>query len=240
MVVGYKTDPGLIRKNNEDQYTVEPDIGLMIVADGMGGHQGGEVASNLAVKIVASEIKEGLKINLNDQSEIIRTAVKKADEVIYNKAQRDKSLEDMGTTIVIALCKENDITIAHVGDSRVYLINKNNIKQITMDHSAVSELVQIGEITQEEARRHHLKHVITRALGIKNSAEPDIQTLQIRKEEYLLLCTDGLTDMLEDDEIMEIILKDTGDLEQTCENLIARANKRGGRDNITIILAKLD
>ena len=233
--VGAKTDKGLIRENNEDAFYVDVKKGIFIVADGMGGHNAGEVASQMAV----DEIKKYLNSQeINNLSQILKQAIIKANEAIYEKAEKDPNLEGMGTTVVVAIInnKNKNLHIAHVGDSRAYILTKKGLKQITDDHSLVNEWVKEGKITLEEARFHPMRNVITRALGVKKEVEVEINTIPYQGES-ILLCTDGLTDMLEDKEIEEII-KNNPDPKEACKALIEEANKKGGKDNITVILIK--
>lgn len=241
MKVGYVTDVGKVREINEDSYYVDEEDGLFIVADGMGGHQAGEVASEMAVKTISSMIKEAIsqKVKDNQVPKVIKKAIGRANEEIYTKSMRNPDLNGMGTTVVLALCRNNKIYIAHVGDSRAYLIRKNMIKQLTEDHSVVANLIKAGEITAKEARTHHLRHVITRALGTSDNVEIDICSYYWQKGDYFLLCSDGLTDLMEDEEIKGIVLSG-GDPQRSCEDLVNLANERGGRDNITVVLIYMD
>lgn len=231
--VGYKTDIGRVRKNNEDRLHVDEKIGLFIVADGMGGHQSGEVASAMAVDIISSEIAKTLE--RNNIPVIIHKSIEKANREIYNKANKDINLNGMGTTVVLSLCHEDKIYIAHVGDSKAYLIRDGAIIQLTQDHSLVAELLKAGEITEEDVRRHHLRHVVTKVLGSKEFAEPDIMTISPQDGDYFLLCTDGLTEMVRDEEIRDAIIN-VCEPQKICEELICLANKNGGKDNISVIL----
>lgn len=230
--VGAKTDKGLIRKNNEDAFYVDAEKGIFIIADGMGGHNAGEVASQMAVE----EIKKYLNTQENKFSQILKQAIIEANKAIYEKAKKDPNLKGMGTTIVVLIVNNKNLHIAHVGDSRAYILTKEGLKQITEDHSLVNEWVKEGKITLDEARFHPMGNVITRALGVEKEVEVEINTIPYQ-DEPILLCTDGLTDMLEDKEIEEII-KNNPDPEQACEALIKEANEKGGKDNVTVILIK--
>lgn len=238
MKTGHKTDVGLVRKNNEDRLIVNKETGLFIVADGMGGHQGGEVAGEMAVESISSSLKEFLKGGSSNISSIIYKAIHKANEEIYRKAKQDIKLNGMGTTIVLALCRNDKIHIAHVGDSRAYLIRDGRIRQLTQDHSLVAELLEAGGISKEDVRNHHLRHIVTNALGIKESVEPDIMSMSPRDGDYFLLCTDGLTDMMTDAEIREVIIN-SDNVQRTCEDLISSANEKSGKDNVTVILISI-
>lgn len=238
MKIGYKSDVGKVRKNNEDSLLVDERQGIFIVADGLGGHQGGGVASHMAVEIVGDFLKD--KIPSCDKKEdfykLLMEAIFIANERIKLQAARDINLKGMGTTIVIALLHNDTLYISHVGDSRAYLIRQGNIKQLTEDHSVAVQMVKAGMITAEEARTHHLKHMITQALGISEYLAPGFEMLNLEKGDYILLCTDGLTDMLTDQEILSSIIGCNGEPEKGCELLINEANKKGGKDNITVIL----
>jgi protein phosphatase len=238
MKVGYKSDVGKVRDNNEDSLFVDERQGLFIVADGMGGHQGGEVASRMAVEIVRDFLND--KILSSDKKEdfykLLMEAIFAANESVRLKAEGDINLKGMGTTIVIALCRNDNLYISHVGDSRAYLIREGNIKQLTEDHSVVAQMVKAGMMTDEEARRHHLKHILSQALGTSAYLAPSFQMLNMEEGDYILLCTDGLTDMLNDQEILSSILACNGEPEKGCELLVNEANRKGGKDNITVIL----
>lgn len=225
--VAYKSDAGLVRDNNEDSFFVDEEKGLLIVADGIGGHVAGEVASTTAIDTISSVLNSG-----KSENDLVK-AIEKANEAIVNKINDDKDLTGMGTTVVAVLINK-DLNVAWVGDSRAYLI-KDEITQITEDHSVVTELIKAGKITEEQARHHHLRHIVTRALGGKNST-PEVRTFSWEKGDYLLLCTDGLTDMVEDEEIKDVI-KGKGSLKDKVDKLVDLAKAGGGKDNITIILA---
>lgn len=232
--VGYKTDKGLVRENNEDSFYVDDKKGIFIVADGMGGHNAGEVASQMAVETIKECFDKNTAFVYNDYSKLIEKAIKEANTAIYKKANQNEALQGMGTTIVFALIKEDKLYLAHVGDSRAYMLTKKGLKQLTEDHSLVNDLIKQGKLSAEEAHFHPMRHVITRALGVKNEVEVDVNTIPY-KGGLILLCTDGLTDMLEDKEIEEIV-KNTPEPQKACELLIGKANERGGRDNVTVVV----
>lgn len=236
--IGYQTDPGKVREHNEDYLFVDDKIGLFIVADGMGGHHGGEVASKMAVSTVADLIKESLKGNSESVLVMIEEAFRKTNEIIYTMASKDPELNGMGTTMVVAHCHNNKIYVAHVGDSRAYLIRNGNITQLTKDHSVVAELLNSGEITGEEARNHYLRHIVTKALGYKEAIDFDVMSINCQKGDCFLLCTDGLTDMLTDEQIREIVTQRI-QAQKICDDLISNANRKGGQDNITVILFRI-
>ncbi len=232
--VGYLTDPGRKRNLNEDSFYVNEDIGLFIVADGMGGHNAGEVASSIAVTGVSNLIEGGIA-SAKDPVELVRQGMSNANETILKNSMNNTAWSEMGTTLLVALFTNHNLVIGHVGDSRAYSIGKGQIRQLTQDHTFVAEWLREGRITKEQARRHHQRHGLTEALGVMKDVEPEITVLPWEVLKCLLLCSDGLTEMIEDDEILAII-DSTGNPQQACANLVATANQKGGRDNITVIL----
>ncbi|MGP8283325.1 MAG: Stp1/IreP family PP2C-type Ser/Thr phosphatase [Desulfomonilaceae bacterium] len=232
--VGHLTDPGRQRRLNEDSFYVNEDIGLFIVADGMGGHNAGEVASSIAITVVSSVIEGGLD-SAKDPVELVRQGISSANETILEKSLNNTAWSEMGTTLLVALFVDHDLVIGHVGDSRAYSIGKGRMKQLTQDHTFVAEWLREGRITREQARRHHQRHGLTEALGVMKDVEPEITIWPWAGHQCLLLCSDGLTEMIEDEEILTII-ESAGNPQQACANLAAEANQKGGRDNITVIL----
>ncbi len=232
--VGHLTDPGRQRNLNEDSFYVNRDIGLFIVADGMGGHNAGEVASSIAIAVVSSFIEGGFD-STKDPIELVRRGMSKANETILKNSMNNTAWSEMGTTLLVALFVDHDLVIGHVGDSRAYSIGKGPMKQLTQDHTFVAEWLRDGRITKEQARRHHQRHGLTEALGVMKDVEPEITIWPWEGHQCLLLCSDGLTEMIEDEEILAII-DSAGNPQQACANLVAMANQKGGRDNITVIL----
>jgi len=237
-----KTDCGKVRTNNEDNYYAsEESFGLlMIVADGMGGHQAGEIASLQAVKTVTEHIKSNIteKAAPNKILDILRTAINKANEDVFTSASSDKKLNGMGTTIDICIIMGSTAYIAHVGDSRVYRISKSGkITQITRDHSLVQHLIENGTITEEEAKIHPQRNIITRALGTGSFVESDTYISKFEDGDNILLCSDGLTSMVADSIISEIIMSENSP-EKAVNALIDAANNAGGNDNITAVIAR--
>lgn len=231
------TDVGKRRELNEDYiYTSDKMIGnlsnLFIVADGMGGHNAGDYASRYTVEKVIETVEE--LENERDIEEIMQEAIYRANAYIYEKARTDIKLSGMGTTLVIASIKNQEVLVANIGDSRMYVINKN-ITQITKDHSLVEEMVTMGGLDKEAARNHPDKNIITRAIGVKKFVLADFFEVKLEKEDKILLCTDGLTNMLNDDEIHRIV-QSNEDVETAAKALIAAANEKGGRDNIAVVL----
>ena len=230
------TDVGRRRSVNQDYvYTCEKPIGnlpnLFLVADGMGGHKAGDYASKYTVETMCRVIERSPE---KDPEVILQQAIKAANEHIRQKALEDINLEGMGTTIVAATCLGNRLQVANVGDSRLYIVNKE-IMQITHDHSLVEEMVRMGGIDRETARNHPDKNIITRAIGAGNSVEIDFFTRNLEKGDMILMCTDGLSNMLEDEEIL-MIMKGQRDLVEIAETLIREANNRGGRDNVSVVV----
>ncbi|OLS01712.1 Stp1/IreP family PP2C-type Ser/Thr phosphatase [Tissierella creatinophila] len=233
------TDIGLVRAKNQDSFfsSNEYDFPLFIMADGMGGHNGGEIASSDAINII-KEIFLNNKEKLTNKKNIRNTiynAIEKANSVIYKKSLELPEYNGMGTTISLCYIFKNHIFIGHVGDSRIYKIGNDSIIQLTEDHSLVNELIKKNEITKEEAKNHPQKNMITRAVGTSFDIEIDIIESNYKKEDKLLLCTDGLFNMVYEDQIFEII-KDNISIIDAGEKLIERAKKNGGLDNISLII----
>ena len=235
------TDIGKVRQINQDTYFIseeaeEPKIYLL--ADGMGGYAGGEIASNLAIHSVKQHIQSNWEKISKTEKEIlklIKEATKYANSSIYENANKVKELEEMGTTLEICLIYEEKLYISHLGDSRIYAVSNDKIERITNDHTYVEKLVKDGTISREEAKNHPKKHMLIKALGCASDAEPDVFVRTWDKGEIIVLCSDGLTNMLTEEEIQDIILNDPICPEKT---LINMANQVGGLDNITVILIK--
>ena len=234
MKVAYRSDVGLVRTENEDSLFVDEGTGLFIVADGVGGEAAGKMASHTAVVEIASVLKNIKK----DREKRILEALFKAHERILTLVKEDPSLTGMCTTVIVALCQNDCIHVAHVGDSRAYLIQEST-KLLTEDHSIVNQLVKSGKMTVEEARYHSLRNIITQALGGPSPLIPDYNTFSWGRGDHLLLCSDGLSDMVEDSKIGKIVLEKTS-IEEKCEKLIAAAKENGGKDNISVILVYRD
>ena len=230
------TDIGKKRQLNQDYvYTSEMPIGnlpnVFIVADGMGGHNAGDYASKYTVEIIVQEISEAKEDN---PVTVIKNAIGIANEHIRQKAEEDERLYGMGTTLVVATCMGNILQVANVGDSRLYVVN-DKITQITRDHSLVEEMVRMGGIDREAARIHSDKNIITRAIGASETVKVDFFTVKLQKGDIVLMCSDGLTNMLEDEEI-RMILNGQRDIVEKAEELVRAANNNGGKDNIAVIL----
>ena len=233
------TDVGQKRKMNQDYVFVsEGPVGnlpnLFTVADGMGGHNAGDYASSHAVRILVDEIREDADYN---PVKVIRHAIEAANTEIRNRAQEDANLRGMGTTMVVATIVDQYAYIANVGDSRLYVIS-DEIRQITKDHSLVQEMVRMGEISEEEARNHPDKNIVTRALGAEKTVDVDFFDLKLEKDCTILMCSDGLSNMVEDSKIQEIISDPEADIDQKGNALLREANQNGGKDNIAIVLVE--
>ena len=233
------TDVGQKRKMNQDYvFASEGPVGnlpnLFTVADGMGGHNAGDYASSHAVRILVDEIREDADYN---PVKVIRHAIEAANTEIRNRAQEDENLRGMGTTMVVATIVDQYAYIANVGDSRLYVIS-DEIRQITKDHSLVQEMVRMGEISEEEARNHPDKNIITRALGAEKTVDVDFFDLKLEKDCTILMCSDGLSNMVEDSKIQEIISDPEADIDQKGNALLREANQNGGKDNIAIVLVE--
>lgn len=243
MIVAALTDIGNVREKNEDYYYVseEKDLPLFIVADGMGGHNGGEVASKSAVEAIVDYFKKNYFKQYDKKSfsveVFIEDSIKYANKVVYFQACSECELIGMGTTLTLLFFEKNHFFIGHIGDSRAYLIRDNSIKQITEDHSFVEELVKMGKITHEEARVHPQKNIITRALGVEEDVKVDIFHDAVMPGDVLILCTDGLTNLLTDQQILDEFTKNE-DINASCVNLVNLAKASGGYDNITLIAVK--
>lgn len=243
------TDPGVKRTNNEDSIGTEASLGLTVVADGMGGYEGGEVASALAVQTIMSELPdriEQLRKQYSDddpseysiQSMAVRDVIKKSNEIIYNAAQNEPQYQDMGTTVVLALFYDTRLTIAHVGDSRLYRLRDDRLELITIDHTLMQQLIERGFYTAEEARESLNKNLVIRALGSDPEVEVDIQEDIALPGDIYLLCSDGLNDMIDDGEICLTLKRYNDNLDLAATELVKLANKKGGKDNISVILAR--
>ncbi len=232
--VGWLTDPGKQREINEDSLYVDENLGLFIVADGMGGHNAGEVASRMAVQVTAKSVREGLEAG-KEADRVVREAIAQANRSIFENALNNPAWEEMGTTLLIALAVPPQVIIGHVGDSRAYSILKGEIKQLTDDDTFVFEWMKEGLITKEQARSHRARHGLTEALGVADDVETEVVVRPWERSACLLLCTDGLTDMLEDEEILAIV-GSAPEPQQACNDLVTAANIKGGEDNITVIM----
>lgn len=239
MKVFAKSDIGKAREMNQDAYYAsQPSdtVGLYIVADGMGGYNGGEIASELAVTATKNYIENNFAETEHTKEmlqELVKNAIEYANMLVYEKSKEIPELQGMGTTIEVALVHNNKVYIGHIGDSRVYRIRKNFIRKLTTDHSYVEKLVKDGTISKEEAVHHPKKNMLTKALGCTSFVEPDVTVKGFLKDDILVLTSDGLTNMIKDEEIYSTI---TDNIEVATDKLIKKANENGGLDNITVII----
>ncbi len=235
-----KTDIGRVRKVNQDAVKTEvisDNLAWSVVCDGMGGQAGGDIASNIAVIMISKFLSDNLsELKTSDEiKSVIYEAVSSANQAIYLKSEKDKNLKNMGTTVIVCVVSMNKLYVAHMGDSRAYLISDDEITQITTDHSMVQEMLDNGKLTIEEARNHPQKNIITRALGVSPEIKLEYNTLDIKKGNIILSCTDGLTNTVEEQDIYNICKK-CDNKEEAVGKLISKGNKNGGNDNITVSL----
>jgi PPM family protein phosphatase len=245
-----ETHVGMKRKHNEDSFGLPDEERLALVADGMGGHASGEVASQMAVETIvnyfkstqdAAELTWPFKLDRGTRYEANRleVAVKLANQRIHETAQRKEELHGMGTTIVAGVFLDDRVVVAHVGDSRAYRLRKEQLLQLTEDHSLLNDYLKMSRLREDEAGKFQQKNVIVRALGMKESVQVDVLIDQPQLHDVYLLCSDGLTGMVSDADMCEILVGER-DLDRACERLIAAANDNGGVDNITVVLARLE
>jgi serine/threonine protein phosphatase PrpC len=243
------SDTGRKRPHNEDSTITDVRNGLVILADGMGGYKAGEVASALCVTDILQGIKAGLKkikkgqvdetTGFFNESLLIREKVVETNSNIYNTAKADPQCQGMGTTVVVGLFHNNILSITHVGDSRLYRLRNNELEQVTKDHSLIQELIDRGLYTPEEAHAKTPKNLVTRAMGIEADVDADLAEETVIPGDIYLLCSDGLNDMVKDEEIHLNLSKYSANLAQTADKLVEFANKRGGKDNISVILVRI-
>ena len=248
-IVGF-TDTGKVRRNNEDYIGYDSELGLSVLADGMGGHLGGEIASSLSVNTIIESLQQNLPAINNAQADsnagvtqesiCVQDAIEQANDLIYRKSRSDPALRGMGTTIVVLLLFDNRLSLAHIGDSRCYRLRDNQFDQITKDHSLIQELIDRGFYTPDEARKSLNRNLVTKALGIDPSITPDVQEELVMKNDIYLLCSDGLSDLVEDEDISLTISQFSDNLEEAAKQLITKANQNGGKDNISVILCRID
>jgi len=244
------THVGRQRQHNEDSFLVADEAKLFLVADGMGGHAAGEIASKIAVDsisefIVHTKEDDGTWPHAYDEhfgraTNRLMAALRLANTRVLEAMRKDARLRGMGTTVVACLADDSTMSVAHVGDSRAYLIRDGELSRLTNDHSWVFEQVQAGMLTEAEAEKHPLRNVITRALGGALSVTPDAAEVQSQSGDVYLLCSDGLTGMVPEDEILRVVSESGNDLEKACQDLIDIANERGGLDNVTAILVRTE
>ena len=243
------SDVGRKRKGNEDHYLVNPDQRLFVVADGMGGHAAGEVASRIAVDAIDEFVRNtrgggpvalssGVDARVSSEPDRIRKAIVYSNGMVFDATRERVEYEGMATTVAAVLVEGAVAHVAHVGDSRVYLFRQGHVKQMTRDHSWVNEQVENGVLTADQARIHPLRNVVTRALGGHADLAVDVTSLDVRAGDILLLCSDGLTTMITDEEIAQILDDEREDLPEAARKLVDAANDSGGEDNVTVILVQ--
>ena len=242
MIKAYaKSDKGKVREMNQDYYYISnsiDEVQLYLLADGMGGYNGGEIASRLAVQSAKSYIEDNFKETKKDKESIIKlieSSMEYANLVVYEKAKENQDLQGMGTTLEIALIYNNKVYIGHIGDSRIYRVRKEYIRKLTQDHSYVQKLVKEGTITKEQADHHPQKNMLMKALGCNVFIEPDVMVKGFLKDDILIMCSDGLSNLVGQEVLYQ---KASKDLEQATKDLVAIANENGGYDNITVVIIK--
>jgi PPM family protein phosphatase len=243
------TDPGMVRSHNEDSIATDAVNGLAVLADGMGGYNAGEVASGMATTVLVSEMRQILaaaqpfqidpRTNQSIAVRLLREQVLKANASIYQAAQSQPQYAGMGTTLVVALFYDNRVLVAHLGDSRLYLLREGALRQVTRDHSLLQEQIDSGLITAEQAKNAQHKNLVTKALGIDPSVEPEIHEYPTRPGDLYLLCSDGLCDMVDDEDISMTLQALGGNLKLAAQQLVQMANDNGGRDNVSVILVRV-
>jgi PPM family protein phosphatase len=241
-----QTDVGLLREHNEDAIASDLSIGLLVLADGMGGYKAGEVASEIAALMIAAEITESMQNpsrigkaepNRLVESRMLLDAVEKTNAIIYQISQSQPQCAGMGTTLVAAVFTNNKLVVGHIGDSRMYRLRDEILVQLTEDHSLIQEQINAGLLTREQALLSNNKNLVTRALGVDAEVELEIQEFDVEISDLYLLCSDGLTDLVNDAEITEILLGVSGSISHAATELIKVANEHGGTDNISVVIA---
>jgi PPM family protein phosphatase len=236
-----KTDPGLVRDHNEDNYYIGKDIMLFIVADGVGGHQAGEKASEMVVEILPEKVKHILEEKKDFQLEelvgSISSAITELSHDVNIASTESSAYRGMGSTLISCFIYGNFGIFSYMGDSRAYLIRDSFIARLTEDHTVVGLMMKMGDLTQQEADMHPMRHIITRHVGMDGEFGPDTVIVDLKPGDKILMCSDGLNDMVTDQQISEII-SSAVDIDEACENLVEAANNAGGRDNITVLIVK--
>jgi protein phosphatase len=243
------TDPGMVRSHNEDSIASDGSKGLAVLADGMGGYNAGEVASGIATTVITTELQQLFEENppyaLDQKSgkpvamAVLREQILRANTSIYQAAQSQPQYAGMGTTLVMAVFYDNKLAVAHIGDSRLYRLRGMELSQVTKDHSLLQEQIDSGLITKEQAKQSANKNLVTRALGIDPSVEPEIHEYEAKVGDIYLLCSDGLCDMVSDEDISMALQTLGGNLELCAQHLVQTANDNGGRDNVSVILIRV-
>ena len=243
------TDPGMVRSHNEDSIASDPANGLVVLADGMGGYNAGEVASGMATTVITTEIQQLLgkvqPYQIDEETKapvagrMIREQVLKANTSIYQAAQSQPQYAGMGTTLVVCLFYDDKMTVGHLGDSRLYMLRDGKFSQVTRDHSLLQEQIDSGIITADQAKHAQHKNLVTKALGIDPTVEPEVREYATRPGDIYLLCSDGLCDMVDDEDMGMTLQALGGNLKLAAQQLVQMANDNGGRDNVSVILVRV-
>jgi serine/threonine protein phosphatase PrpC len=239
------THPGMVRSHNEDSIAADGEIGLAVLADGMGGYNAGEVASGIAVALIPAEIRKALDacqphaLHGNGMERLISDQAARANTTIYQAAQSEQQYAGMGTTLVVALWHDNQLSVGHIGDSRLYRLRNDALEQVTRDHSLLQEQIDSGMITKEQARHAPNKNLVTRAVGIDPEVEMEVHTYAVQPGDIYLLCSDGLPDMVADEDIQNTLASLKANLPLAAQQLVQQANDNGGRDNVSVILVRV-
>ena len=249
LVIASATDPGVVRSFNEDSIAIDNELGLLVLADGMGGYKAGDVASVMATGLIVDELKRKLggeiphslrSDKLPPESVAVRTAIEKANLAIYKTAQANSKYQGMGTTIVLLLFHDDSVTIAHAGDSRLYRLRQGRFELLTHDHSLLQEQVEMGLISSEEAKVSHNRNLVTRALGVEPEINVDTSEHDVLPGDIYLLCSDGLNDMVDDADIELAVSELQANLPLAANQLVQMANDNGGHDNVSVLIAKVE
>jgi serine/threonine protein phosphatase PrpC len=243
--VAIATHPGMVRSHNEDSIAADAEIGLAVLADGMGGYNAGEVASGIAVELIKTEMKKSLTgkrpgdLNGQDAEKLITEHSTRANAAIYHASQSQPQYSGMGTTLVVALWHDNKVSVGHIGDSRLYRLRAGALEQVTRDHSLLQEQIDSGMITKEQARHSQNKNLVTRAVGIDPEVETEVHTYPVQTGDIYVLCSDGLNDMVTDEDIELTLSSLQANLPLAAQQLVQQANDNGGRDNVSVILVRV-
>ena len=243
--VATATHSGMVRSHNEDSIAADADIGLAVLADGMGGYNAGEVASGIAVELIRTEVKSALaggkaaELNGTGAETLIAEHAVRANAAIYQAAQSQPQYSGMGTTLVVALWHDNQMSVGHIGDSRLYRLRGESFEQVTRDHSLLQEQIESGMITKEQARHSQNENLVTRAVGIDPQVETELHTYTVQQGDIYLLCSDGLSDMVSDEDMQLTLSSLQTNLSLAAQQLVQQANDNGGRDNVSVILVRI-
>ena len=244
--VATATHPGMVRSHNEDSIAADAEIGLAVLADGMGGYNAGEVASGIVVELIRTELKKTLTekkaadLNGNSVESLLAEHSERANAAIYQAAQSQPQYSGMGTTLVVAMWHDNKVSVGHIGDSRLYRLRGETLEQVTRDHSLLQEQIDSGMITREQARHSQNKNLVTRAVGIDPQVEAEVHTYGVEQGDIYLLCSDGLSDMVSDEDIQLTLNSLSANLGLAAQQLVQQANDNGGRDNVSVILVRVN